>query len=237
MIATAEQSVAPKKEPGAPQPPPLENGDRLTSMEFLHRYEAMPHVKKAELIEGIVIMASPVRTDTHSDPDSLVQTWLGNYAIATPGVKSSTNGTIRLDSDNTMQPDGSLRLLSGQTRLEDGYLKGCPELVLEVAASTASIALHSKLNMYRRHGAREYIAWRTFDAQLDWFVLKDEQFTLLQPDKDGIIRSSVFLGLWLNVGALLREDGVGVMETLQKGLGSPEHAAFVESLKANTKPA
>lgn len=33
---------------------PLENGDRLSRFEFEHRYQAMPELKKAELVEGVV---------------------------------------------------------------------------------------------------------------------------------------------------------------------------------------
>ena len=38
--------------------PPLENGDRLTVAEFERRYEAMPELKKAELINGVVHIPS-----------------------------------------------------------------------------------------------------------------------------------------------------------------------------------
>lgn len=45
--------------------PPLENGDRLNRSEFERRYHAMPHVKKAELIEGVVYMAAALRFRSH----------------------------------------------------------------------------------------------------------------------------------------------------------------------------
>jgi Uma2 family endonuclease len=234
MIATAEKSLPPKKTSDASQPPPLENGDRLTAKEFLRRYEAMPHLKKAELIEGIVFMGSPVRADVHSEPDNIVQTWVGMYSTLTLGVQAGGNGTVRLDVDNIPQPDIFLRLVNGKSRLDEGYIVGCPELIVEIAASSVSIDLHDKMNIYRRHGAREYLAWRTLDAQFDWFVLKDEKFVSQEPDKDGIIRSTVFSGLWLDVNALLRGDRAAIWATLQKGLATPEHAAFVESLKPKT---
>src|SRR5438445_7444659 len=91
--------------------PPLVDGDRLTRAEFERRYEAMPHVKKAELIEGVVFMPSPVRLDHHGNPHADLITWLGVYRALTPGIRVSDNTTVRLDMDNEPQPDGLLFVL------------------------------------------------------------------------------------------------------------------------------
>ena len=58
--------------------PPLQAGDRLTREEFLRRYKAMPHVNKAELIEGVVYVPSPVSFD-HGESHFDFVTWLGTY--------------------------------------------------------------------------------------------------------------------------------------------------------------
>src|SRR5437762_2403275 len=79
---------------------PLQNGDRLTRAEFERRYEAMPHLKKAELIEGVVYMPSPVRQPEHSRPHFNIIAWLGRYLDGTPGVEGGDNGSLRLDLDN-----------------------------------------------------------------------------------------------------------------------------------------
>ncbi len=102
---------------------PLENGDRLTLTEFEHRYSAMPHLKKAELIEGIVYMASPLRIRQHGNPHARIITWLGAYWSATPGIELGDNCTVRLDADNEPQPDALLRIeTEGQSTIsEDGY--------------------------------------------------------------------------------------------------------------------
>ena len=89
---------------------PLENGDQLAAGEFLHRYEAMPRIKKAELIEGVVHMGSPVRILQHAKPDNLMQGWLWQYTAATPGTEAAGNATVRLDADNVFQPDAPLLL-------------------------------------------------------------------------------------------------------------------------------
>ena len=213
----------------------LENGAHLSAHEFLRRFEAMPEVKKAELINGVVYMGSPVRLDRHGEPDSLIQTWLGNYCIATPGVKHAINSTARLGPDDVPQPDGLLRILpecGGQTRLDaKGYLLGAPELAVEVAASSASLDVREKLASYRRAGVREYLVWRTEDDALDWWVLEDDEYRPLAAGDDGVLRSRVFPGLWLNAEALLAGDGPRLMATLHKGLASPEHAAFVTALR------
>ena len=216
--------------------PPLENGDHLSRAEFERRYHAMPGVKKAELIEGRVYMPSPVRRKNHSEPDSSMIAWLTVYRAATPGVRSANNGTVRLDETNEPQPDADLRIdeaYGGQSFVgPDDYLEGAPELVVEIAASSAAYDLREKLAAYRRNGVREYIVWATFDAQVFWFGLTADAETSLPPDDAGIVRSRVFPGLWLNVPALLADDLATVLSTLQQGLASPAHQEFVEHLAA-----
>jgi Uma2 family endonuclease len=219
--------------------PPLESGDRLKLAEFMRRYEAMPDVKKAELIEGVVYMPSPVRVE-HSSPHGDLIWFLVSYKIATPGVQSSDNTTALLDDDNGPQPDASLRILpecGGQSRTENGYVAGAPELMAEISASTVSRDLHDKFTAYERSGVLEYLVWRVWDAALDWFVLRDGRFARVEPDEQGVIRSSSFPGLWLNVLAMLEGDLPRVLETLQLGLATPEHAAFVERLRNPPPPA
>ena len=213
---------------------PLENGDRLTRPEFERRFEAMPRLKKAELIDGVVYVPSPVRSEQHGEPDSDLETWIGVYRAATPGTRSASNTTVRLDFDTEVQPDVHLRLQQGgRSRIgADGYVEGAPELVAEIAASSASYDLHDKLRVYRRTGVQEYVVWRVLDCELDWFALREGAYHRLEADQAGIIRSPVFPGLWLAVPALLARDLAAVLATLQAGLASPEHAAFVERLRA-----
>ncbi|MEK7676376.1 MAG: Uma2 family endonuclease [Verrucomicrobiota bacterium] len=228
--------LSPFKTPAKPglRRPPLENGDCLSAPEFLRRYEAMPQVKKAELIEGIVYMASPVRFDSHSVPDSFVQLWLGAYAAATPGTQVGANGTVKLDIENVPQPDAVLRIIEecgGASRLDEkGYLVGPPEMVVEIAASSSSLDLHDKLRAYRRNGVKEYLVWRTLDAEFDWFVLEDGDFRRQSPDPKGLWHSGTFPGLVLNVPALLAQDGAAALATLSAGFKSKLHQAFVAEL-------
>jgi hypothetical protein len=217
--------------------PPLENGDQLTRAEFELRYEAMPRVKKAELIEGVVYMPSPVRLDYHSSPHSDAIGWLTHYRWFTPGVRGGADGTVRLDPTNEPQPDAMLLIdpaCGGQARIDaDNYVAGAPELVCEVSGSSASIDLHAKFRVFQGHKAREYIVWRVYDAAVDWFVLKDEQFVRLEPDADGVHRSPSFPGLWLSSQALVRGEMAEVLRVLQLGLDSPEHAQFVARLQVS----
>lgn len=213
---------------------PLENGDRLTRHEFERRYAAMPHIKKAELIEGVVYISSPLRFEPHAEPHGQIITWLGVYHAATPGVRLGDNATVRLDMDNEPQPDGLLRLnesVGGQSRLsEDGYVEGAPELIVEVAASSASYDLRDKLRVYRRNQVQEYLVWQVYDQHLDWFRLREGEYVPLQPDAAGVVCSEIFPGLWLAVPALLEGNLAEVLAVLQQGLTTPEHAAFVEQL-------
>jgi Uma2 family endonuclease len=216
-------------------PPPLENGDTLHAREFMRRYEAMPHVKKAELIEAKVYMGSPVRADIHGKPAGIVQTWLGVYSASTPGVELFTNTTLLLDSDNTFQPDAMLcvRADHGGSRVNtDGYVAGSPELVVEVAASSASLDARDKFRVYRRASVPEYLLWRTEDGILDWFALEGDEYVAKQPDAQGILRSSILPGLVLLKSAMLSLDAAAVLRTLNEALKSPGHEEFVKRLGA-----
>lgn len=216
-----------------PPVPRLESGDRLTADEFERRYDAMPGLKKAELIEGVVYVASPV-TEGHASPHMDLVGWLSFYKGFTPGVTGGADGTLRLDLKNRPQPDAYLRILEthgGQARLsEDNYVVGAPELTAEVAASSVSYDLHDKAEVYRRNGVREYLVWRIEDRQLDWSALRRGKYRPLPPGADGIIRSVVLPGLWLDPVALLAGDIARVLEVLRQGIADPEHAAFLDRL-------
>jgi len=230
-MATIQTSTA--DAPLPPRAPELRAGDRLTRPEFERRYEAMPHVKKAELIEGVVYMPSPVSRD-HWEPHFKIIAWLGLYESATPGVQGGDNGTIRLDLENEPQPDAFLRIrpeCGGQSGDSDNYVDGAPELVAEVAASSASYDLHDKLRAYQRNGVLEYVVWRVWDRAIDWFVLREGRYEPLPLSPAGHYHSAVFPGLWLDPAALVRGDLAQVMAVLQQGLASPEHADFVRRLR------
>ncbi|NEO92683.1 MAG: Uma2 family endonuclease [Moorea sp. SIO3G5] len=202
-----------------PTIPPLENGDQLTLAEFELRYSAMADLKKAELIERIVYMASPVRITQHGEPHAQIMLWLGFYQTYTPNLQLGNNCTVRLDLDNEAQPDALLRRkVGGQSTIsQDGYVEGAPELIVEIAASNVSIDLHKKLNVYRRNGVQEYLVWRVDDGEFDWFRLSEGEYTQLEPNPEGIICSEIFPGLWLDKAALLAGN---LAEILQQGLQS-----------------
>ena len=217
--------------------PLLQNGDRLTRDEFERRYNAMPTHVKAELIEGVVYMPSPVTDKYHAAPQFDLIGWLSIYRAATPGVSGGDNGTLRLDMDNEPQPDAYLRIVTecgGQSTIDsEDFVQGAPEFVAEVAATSASYDLNAKLNVYRRNGVREYLVWRTFDAAIDWFMVREGRYDHLAPGNDGILRSQVLPGLWLDPAALLRGDLATVIKTAQQGTSTPEHAAFVKQLQSS----
>lgn len=241
MSAPAIQATRPRtrfaKSPARrTEAPPLNSGDRLSRAEFRRRYEAHPEIKKAELIEGRVYVPSPVRFEQHSSPHGDLVTWLGVYRASTPGVRGGDNGTVQLDYENEPQPDTFLRLEpahGGKSRVtEDDYIEGPPELVVEVAASSAAYDLHEKRRAYQRSGIQEYLVAQVYEQRVDWFALREGVYEPLAPDERGVLRSEVFPGLWLQPAALWAADIAGLLAVLQEGLASPEHAAFVERLQA-----
>jgi len=214
--------------------PPLENGDHLTRAEFERRYHAAPHIKKAELIEGVVYVPSPVFMGKHARPHLHIAGLLTNYIAATPGTDGGDNATVRLDAENVVQPDALLRLdekHGGQSRESgDDYLEGAPELVIEIAASSASYDLHEKLRVYRRSGVQEYVVLLALEQQTVWYRLNEGRYEAVPPDSDGILRSRTFPGLWFHPERFWGDDPAGLLATLQLGLASSEHAAFVTTL-------
>jgi hypothetical protein len=228
-------AISTTREPAGPRLPSLEPGDHLSREEFERRYEAMPNIKKAELIEGVVYLPSPVRLEQHGSPQADFIGWLWYYRVFTPGVRVGDNTTVRLDLDNEPQPDGLMirepshggRVVIGPR----GYIESAPELVGEIAASSASFDLHTKLRVYRRNQVQEYFVWRVEDAAVDWFALRQGDYARLPLGPAGILQSEVFPGLWLDPAALVRADLPTVLRVLQQGIDSPGHAAFTAQLE------
>ena len=223
MVASREASVAtsPGQRPDSrplSATPLLESGDRLTRAEFHRRYLARPDINRAELVEGVVYVASPVRFDVHGEPHAHVVGWLVAYQARTPGVRIGDNTTVRLDADNEVQPDAFLwRVGAGGTKLtDDHYIEGAPQFVVEVAASSASYDLHDKMRAYRRNGVAEYVVWRVLNRAIDWFRLYEGEYIRIEPDDDGVIESEMFPGLRLHVEKLLAGDMAGVLAELNQ---------------------
>ena len=193
----------------------LENGDRLNRVEFERRYTAS-NIKKAELIEGLVHVASPLRFTPHAKPHAQILIWLGTYQSMFPELEVGIEPTVRLDEDNEPQPDVVLFRLGGNAQIDDdGYITGAPELVVEIAASTVSYDLHAKKRVYERNSVKEYIVWRTLDREIDWFILENGKYVKLTPDDAGVIHSREFDGLRLNVKAILNGDMAVVLHSLR----------------------
>jgi Uma2 family endonuclease len=220
---------------GANNLPPLENGDHLTRLEFHRRYEAMPENVKAELIEGVVYMASPVSMK-HGIPHGRIMNWLGFYSTATAGTDFADNVTLIVDFDNEPQPDAVLYVkkeFGGNSFINsDSYLEGSPELIVEIAASSKSYDLHTKKRVYQRNGVKEYIVWRVLDEAIDWFVLENGEYVQVYTNEENIIESRFFIGLRLNVKAMIENDLATVLADLQRGLKTKKHKEFISKLKS-----
>lgn len=219
--------------------PPLESGDRLSRDEFERRYDARPDPKKAELVQGVVYVTSPIRCEGHGAPHAQVVGWLFGYRMETPGVMALVDATVRLDRLNEVQPDALLRFVDRRAPArsrtsDDDYVEGPPELVAEVAGSTASYDLHDKLATYERNGVAEYVVWRVYDRAIDWFRLEGGRYVRLDPDPGGVLKSRVFPGLWLDAAAMIRGDLDRVLSVLREGIASPAHAELAARLGAGS---
>ncbi len=215
--------------------PALQSGDRLNWAEFERRYSADPYIRKAELIEGVVYVASPLRHLQHGRPHSRILTWLGVYQAQTPGTDLSVEPTVRLDIHNEPQPDAVLFIApecEGQIQISpEGYIEGAPELIVEIAASSESIDLGQKKQIYCRNGVKEYLVWQTHEDLLIWHSLEQGAYRIMPSDADGVIRSQVFPGLWLSTVDLIAGNMIKVLEVVQRGIASDAHRSFVEMLE------
>lgn len=214
---------------------PFIAGDNLSQEEFLHLYSQMPALKKAELIGGVVFMPSPVSNE-HSSADSLLSGLLSYYCAHTPGTDSGNNATLLMMGD-APQSDSHLRILTdfgGNSWEEKGYINGAPELLAEIAVSSAAYDLHQKLALYQAAVVSEYLVYLVHEHEIRWHRLVGKQYQFLPVEPDGIVRSISFPGLWLNVRAFLDGDKKLVYQTLQAGLDSKNHANFIEYLESES---
>ncbi len=217
--------------------PELVPGTLLSRDEFMRRWEAIPRLKRAELIRGVVYMPSPLSWE-HGSTDLNVAAWLGVYKAATPGCEGLCNATWLMGEDNAPQPDTSLRILpecGGQSRTEGPYAAGAPEFLAEVCVSSTAYDLHAKLEVYEESGVQEYLAVLMREHEVRWHRLTGGHFEVLPAPADGVYRSAAFPGLWLDAAALLRGDLARVLAVLNDGLKSPEHQQFVDQLAARRR--
>ena len=224
--------TASTRTPGLPR---LEAGDHLDRQTFHERYEAMPRAFRAELIRGVVIVPSPV-SPLHARAHRIATTWCGVYIAATPGKDGFDNGSIFASDESEPQPDVSIIIspeFGGKMRprQDDEYLDGAPELIVEVAVSSAAYDLFEKFDVYEQAGVLEYVVHIVQEQEIRWFQRQEDKFVPLAMDADGIFRSRVFPGLWLNAAAAVQAEDATMLQTLQQGLASPEHKAFVEELQ------
>jgi hypothetical protein len=225
-----------RPEPSHNGVPLLVNGDRMKQPEFHRRYREYPDDVKFELVGGTVYMASPARWPhgAYAQELSLV---LGLYKAHTPGVEAGLDATTILGEGSEPQPDLALRIVAecgGQSRLdEEGYVRGAPELLAEVAYSSRAIDLNQKREDYQQAGVREYLVLCVEERQLHWFRFPSGR--TIRPDREGVARSLVFPGLWVHVPALLERDSARLIATVQQGVASDKHAAFVRRLEARRR--
>jgi Uma2 family endonuclease len=203
--------------------PHLQTGDHLSRPEFERRYAAMPHTR-AELIEGVVYMASPLYV-SHGIPHARIIGWLMTYCAYTPDVELCDNTSLRLDMHNEVQPDAMMFFThaGGRSRMSsEGYVEGSPELIVEIASSSAAYDMYEKRVIYQRCGVQEYIIWLVSEQRIVWLTLRDGVYEEVRPDGEGIIRSGIFPGLDLDVPAMVRGELARVLALVQGAISSSE---------------
>jgi Uma2 family endonuclease len=217
--------------------PILFDGQRLDQPTFHELYSQMPEGFRAELIDGVVrLMNMPLYSD-HGRPDANLTGLLCMYSFETPGTIVQIATPTRLGPKSEVQPDSALLIdpaFGGRTFDDErGLTTNAPELVVEIASSTLRLDLNAKKRVYEEAGALEYVVLDVPHQKFHWFALNEGRFEPLEIDPDGLYRSKVFHGLWVDEAAFVRNDGRAMTTSLRLGLESPEHAAFVERLREN----
>jgi len=210
----------------------LAPGDRMELKEFLERWDQLPELKFAELIDGVVYMPSAVSLP-HGDFDRLAGSVFGYYRLRSGICSGSTNATW-LMRESAPQPDLALYLqpeYGGQTKIGPRKLgSGIPELTVEVCISSRSYDLGPKLALNERVGVPEYLAILTEEKRFEWRTLVQDSYQFLQPD-NGVFRSRILPGLWIDEPAFWRADGPRLLTVLEDGMDSPEFLEFKRKLK------
>jgi hypothetical protein len=231
MSTAANRSTTPVKSQLAP--PTLDNGDHMSQAEFHRRYQLHPDHSKFELIDGIVFMASSL-SRTHAKFHATLSMVLRLYVAKTPGIELLDNATTILGNANEPQPDLSLRVLTefgGQSKeLPSMYVQGAPELVAEISHSSLGVDMHLKRHAYERASVLEYMVLSVEEPKLYWFNFAGN--ASIEPDRRGIASSRAFPGLWIHVDGLISQNDGELLNTLDRGLKSSGHRAFVKKLKA-----
>jgi Uma2 family endonuclease len=219
----------------------LENGARMNQPMFHALYKNTPEGFRAQLIGGIVyVMASPTSL-RHGRPHARVVHWLGLYSDETPGTDVLDNTTNILGPESEPEPDACLLIqpeYGGRTTTDENeMLVGAPELVVEVANTTRAIDLGRKKADYQEAGVQEYVVVLAQEQSAVWFRHTADGFVDLAVGADGVFRSELFPGLWLDPRGIFDPTTRRLTTVSRKGLASPEHAAFIADLAARRKPA
>ena len=207
-------------------------GDRMPLEEFLERWDQMPELKFAELIDGVVYMPSPA-SRTHRNLDGLIQTVCGSYNARTLGTESGPNGTWLMTPSSAPQPDCSINILpeyGGRSTTRKGLLAGVPEFVAEICHSSRAYDLGPKLALYLTAGVDEYLAILVEERRFEWRTLIDGSYQLLKSEA-GVFHSLVLPGLWIDSKAFWEGDSASLLDALALGLASQEHVDFVARLQ------
>ena len=224
------------KPPAAPARfvPPFENGDCMDQKAFHALYEKTPHGFKAELIGGVVHMASPV-SKPHGRTHRRLCRWLDGYVDETPGVEGYDNTTNIQGEKSEPQPDLTLIVEPEYGGLTGEDSKGCivgpAELVIEIAHSSVSIDRHAKFRDYERVGVREYMIVITKSERIEWYGRGKKGFESISPEGDGTVRSRVFPGLWLDPAGIFARSSKRLLAVLNEGLATEELAKFAAKLQ------
>jgi Putative restriction endonuclease len=219
---------------GTAAPALLVEGQKLDQSTFHDRYEAMSPGTRAELINGVVYMPGPVGPE-HGRALVPTLVWLSYYQENTPGVEVLDNTSTALYPKGEPQPDAQLRILpeyGGRTQTKRRLIRGVPEMVVEVSHASRFTDLGPKFDEYERVGVLEYTVLALEPNEILWFELRQGRLVELPPSSDGLFRSGVFPGLWLDPAALMAGDTRRLREVVDAGLATPEHAAFVARLAA-----
>jgi Uma2 family endonuclease len=193
--------------------------ERMTAEEF---FRGAPEDRKAELIDGVMIMPSPP-FDPHERLQNFLLTLLRVYVEELElGEVRGSRTPVELGIDQVPEPDVLFVAKQRAHIIQNKGILGAPDLVIEIlSAGTAHRDRGRKFRAYERAGVGELWLIDPYGPTgTKFYHLRNGRFSLVRPDKNGILRSAVVSGFWINVNWLWPDERfVPVRQAMMQILG------------------
>lgn len=161
----------------------------------------VPDGHKADLIDGVIYMASPDSLPANSIGiflSHLIDGYISEKGIA--GFVYSSRVACRFDNHNGPEPDVLYVRPERSDILEETCVRGAPDIAVEIVSRDSRHRdYNDKRQLYERAGVAEYWIIDPLQTRCEFLRLKDGRYEFIPLERNSIFRSQVIPGFWLNV--------------------------------------